>query len=144
MVKLTTFALLVLLWLLVPALPAAEAQTSGFTQEDRERLVRLEATLQVFMEQTDKRFEELRADMNQRFEQITTFLWMIVGIFTAMTAATIGFAFWDRRTMINRARDETIQIIEKDGRLCSLIQALRQLAPEDPKLANVLRSHGLL
>jgi hypothetical protein len=140
MMKMTTCALLALLWLLAATLPAAEAQETGFTQADRERLVRMEATLQVFMEQTDKRFEQV----DKRFEQVTTFLWMLVGIFTTMTVTTIGFAFWDRRTMINRARDETIQIIEKDGRLCHLIQALRQLAPEDPKLANVLRSHGLL
>ena len=69
-----------------------------FTQADRERMVRMEATLTVFMqqmdkrleqvdkrfeqvdkrfeqvdkrfEQVDKRFEELRADMNSRFEQV--------------------------------------------------------------------------
>ncbi len=56
----------------------------NFTQADRERLVRVEATLTVFMqqvdkrfeqvdkrfEQVDKRFEELRSDMNSRFEQV--------------------------------------------------------------------------
>jgi len=66
----------------------AGAQGPGFTQEDRDRLIRLETTLQVFMHQVDKRFEqvdkrfeemrqdfdkriqELREDMNKRFEQI--------------------------------------------------------------------------
>ena len=46
------------------------AQGPGFAQEDRDRLIRLEARLQVFMEQVDKRFVELREDMNKRFEQI--------------------------------------------------------------------------
>ena len=64
------------------------AKGTGFTQEDRERLIRLEATLRTFMEQVDKRleqvdkrisefredtnrrFEELREDMNKRFEQV--------------------------------------------------------------------------
>ena len=48
----------------------------GFTQSDRERLVRVEAIQTTFMqqmdkrfEQMDKRFEELRSDMNARFEQ---------------------------------------------------------------------------
>ena len=59
-------------------------QTLGFTQEDRERIIRLETTLTLFMEATDQRFEqvdkrfeqvdkrivELREDMNKRFEQI--------------------------------------------------------------------------
>ena len=43
---------------------------SGFTQEDRERLIRLEATLRTFMEQTNERFKELREDVNKRFEQV--------------------------------------------------------------------------
>ena len=143
----------------------AFAQGVGFTQEDRERLIRLEATLKTFMEQVDRRFEQvdkriadLRADMNKRFEQVdkrfeqvdrrfeqvTNFLWMLVAIFTALTAANIGFAYWDRRTIIRRARDEAIERIEREGRLVDLIGALRELAKEDRKLAEILRGFRLL
>jgi len=38
---------------------------SGFSQEDRDRLIRMEASLKVFMQQVDKRFEELRENMNK-------------------------------------------------------------------------------
>jgi len=159
------------------------AQGPGFTQEDRERLVRLETTLKVFMEQVDKRFAELRQDMNKRFEQVDkrfaelrqdmnkrfeqvdkrfeqvdkrfeqvdkrfeqmmTFLWILAGIFTTLVAVVIGFAYWDRRTIIRKARDEAIEAIEKEGRLSDLIKALRKLATENQKLADVLRSFGLL
>ncbi|GAB6163374.1 hypothetical protein JCM12298_25340 [Desulfothermus naphthae] len=155
--------ILVLLFLL-PEIPCFGGQP-GFTQEDRERLVRLEATLKVFMEQVDKRFEqvdkrisELREDMNKRFEQVDkrfeqvdkrfeemmTFLWMLVGIFTSLTAVVIGFAYWDRRTIIRKARDEAIETIEREGRLKEFIKALRAYASEDQKFATVLRSFGLL
>ena len=134
------------------------AQQVGFTQEDRERLIRLEATLKTFMEQVDRRFEQvdkrfsdLRADMNKRFEQVdrrfeqvTNFLWMLVAIFTALTAANIGFAYWDRRTIIRRARDEAIERIEREGRLVDLIGALRELAKEDRRLAEILRGFRLM
>ena len=170
------------------------AQKTGFTQEDRERLVRLETTLKVFMEQVDKRFAELREDMNKRSEQVDkrfeqvdkrfaelredmnkrfeqidkrfeqvdkrfaelredmnkrftqmmNFLWMLVAIFTTLTGVVIGFAYWDRRTIIRKARDEAVEIIEKEGRLRDLIRALRALSEEDKKLANVLRNFGLL
>ena len=120
------------------------AQKVGFTQEDRERLIRLEATLKVFMDQTNRRFAELREDMNKRFDQMMKFLWMLVAIFTTLTATVIGFAYWDRRTIIRKARDEAIEAIEKEGRLRDLIRALRRLAEEDKKLADVLRSFGLL
>ena len=42
----------------------------SFTQADRERLVRVEATLTTFMQQVDKRIDEFRTDMNARFEQV--------------------------------------------------------------------------
>jgi hypothetical protein len=107
---------------------------SGFSQEDRDRLIRMEATLQFFMqqvdkrfeqvdkrfEQVDKRFEELREDMNKRFEQVDkrfdqmmTFLWILAGIFTALVAAVIGFAYWDRRTIIRRAKEEAIEEMKR-------------------------------
>ncbi len=170
------------------------ARQQGFTQEDRERLVRLEATLRVFMEQVDRRFKEFREDVNKRFselrmdvnkrfeqvdkriselrmdmnkrfeqvdkrfeqvdkrfeqvdkrfEQMMKFLWIISGIFTTITATVIGFAYWDRRTIIRKARDEAIEEIEKEGRLRDLIRALRKLSEEDRRLAEVLKSFGLL
>ena len=132
----------------------AYAEREGFSKEDRERLIRVETTLKVFMEQVDKRFEQIDKrfeqidkrfeQVNQQFEQMMTFLWMLTGIFTTMIVAVIGFAYWDRRTIIRKARDEAIEAIEKEGRLRDLIAALRQLAREDPKLAEVLRSFRLL
>jgi TolA-binding protein len=149
---------------------------SGFTQEDRDRLIRLEATLQTFMqqvdkrfeqvdkriedlredmnkrfeqvdkrfEQVDKRFEELREDMNKRFEQMMTFLWILAGIFTALVAAVIGFAYWDRRTIIRRAKEEAMEEMKKEGLLRSIIQVLKEMAPDNPKLAESLRKYNLL
>jgi len=123
------------------------AQEPGFTHEDRETLVRVEATLKVFMEQVDKRFEQVDKRFEQvdkRFEQMMTFLWILVVIFTTLTGVVIGFAYWDRRTIIRKARNEAIEMIEKEGKLRDLIKALRKLASEDKKLADVLRSFGLL
>ncbi|MEW6260302.1 MAG: hypothetical protein AB1547_10405 [Thermodesulfobacteriota bacterium] len=149
-----------------PALGAAADPT--FTQEDRDRLIRLEVTLSAFIREVDKRFEQIDKRFEQidkrfaeldkrfeqidkrfeqvdkRFEQLMTFLWMLVGIFTTLTAVNIGFAYWDRQTYVRRAKEETIQTIEREGKLVHLIQALRQVAAEDAKLASVLRSFGLL
>jgi len=77
------------------------------------------------MEQTDRRFKDLREDMNKRFDQMTNFLWILTAIFTTLTAVVIGFAYWDRRTIIRKAKEETIEQIEKEGRLKDLINALR-------------------
>ena len=178
-------------------------QTLGFTQDDRERIIRLETTLTLFMEATDKRFIELREDMNKRFEQVDqrfielredmnnrskqvdkrfvelredmnnrfeqmmNTLQLIAGIFTVLTLGVIGFAYWDRRTIIRKAKQETletlageaapkeqatidravaqaVQEIKKDQRLPDLLSALRKLAATDPPLANVLKEFHLL
>ena len=140
------------------------AKNTGFRVTNEmiyQKLIEIEKRQAVFeerfkqidkrFEQIDKRFEELRADMNKRFEdmnkrfdEMMSFLKMIVGIFTALVVALIGFAYWDRRTIIRKARDETIEFLEREGKLRKLIDALKELAKEDRKLAEVLRSFGLL
>ena len=155
------------------ALPVYGQPTIGFTQEDRARIIRLETTLTLFMEATDQRFIELREDMNKRFEQVDhrfeqmmNSLQLIAGIFTALTLGVIGFAYWDRRTIIQKAKQETLETLEreaapkeqaiidravaqaaqeikKDNRLQDLIATLRKLAATDPPLANVLKEFHL-
>ena len=163
----------------------------GFDQEDRERLIRMEATLQVFMQQTDKRLAELREDMNKRFEEmradvntrfeemradtnkrfeemredtnkrfeqvdkrfeqidkriedLITFLWILAGIFTALVVAVIAFAYWDRRTIIRRAKEEAMREMEEAGRWKTILEALRQVALKDANVAEALRKFNLL
>jgi chaperonin cofactor prefoldin len=117
--------------LIAGAISFASAE-DNFTQADRERLVRMEATLTVFMQQVDKRFEqvdkrfdELRSDMNARFEQVdkrfeqvdkrfeqvdkrfeqmTNMFYTLSAIFTSLFVAVFGFAWWDRRTMLTSAK----------------------------------------
>jgi len=98
-------------------------------------------------EDINKRFEDINKrfeDINKRFEQLYTFLWIITGIFTTLTIFVIGFAYWDRRTIIKKAKEEAIEEIEKEGRLRDLIRALRELSKKDPELARLLREYNLL
>ncbi|HLP62499.1 MAG TPA: hypothetical protein VK186_26910 [Candidatus Deferrimicrobium sp.] len=105
-----------LLFCLLILTPDLRGQT-GFTQQDRETLIELKATVREIdkrFEQMDKRFEqidkrisELREDMNKRFEQVDkrfeqmmNFVWILAALFGGMLAVTISFALWDRRTMI--------------------------------------------
>jgi TolA-binding protein len=83
MISIKTGIIWVVNCLLISGFVSPALALDGFTQSDRERLVRVEAIQATFMqqmdkrleqvdkriEQVDKRFEELRADMNARFEQ---------------------------------------------------------------------------
>ena len=105
--------------ILVFFLSAPARASDGFTQKDRELLI----TLKVKVEEIDKRFEQIEKRFEQidkrfeqidkRFDQMMTFLWMIVGIFTATTVSTIGFAIWDRRSMI-RPFESKVKELEED------------------------------
>ncbi len=164
---------LILAVVVLLAFSASAFASSGFTQKDRERLIRLEATLQTFMHQVDKRFEqvdrrfeelrqdmnkrfeqvdkrfelvdkrieELRQDMNARFDQMNTYLLITVTAFASLVAATIGFALWDRKTMIKQASREIVERMEKEGKV---VNVLRELAKTDSRLAEILKMHGLL
>ena len=115
----------------------------GFTQKDRELLIELKVKMGEIdkrFEQIDKRFEQV----DKRFEQMMDFLKILSAIFTSLVIAVIGFAYWDRRTIIKKAKEETIAEIEKEGRLRDLIMALRELAKRQPELAELLKQFRLL
>jgi|SRR3990172_4009510 len=139
------------------------AQEVPFTLQDRDRLIRLEATLKEFKDSVDKRFEQVDKrfgefkdsvdkrfeQVDKRFEQLFTFLWIISGIFTALTVFTIGFAIWDRRTMIRPFEAKTKELEEKieemdEKGLKSLINSLREIAKADSRVAEALKKFNLL
>ena len=136
---------LVITGLILAAAPALAAD--GFTQQDRELLIELsvrvdelEKRMNERFEQVDKRFEQV----NNRFNDMFNFFYILTGIFTAIMAASIGFSFWDRRTVIQQARKEAIEFIEQEGLTRRMLEALRAAAREDEGLAKAMRSSHLL
>ena len=98
-------------------------------------------------EDMNRRFEELREDMNKRFEQLYTFLWIITGIFTAIMVGALGFAYWDRRTIIAEASKQTLEELERDTRpekLKKLLNVAKEFAKESEKFEKIMRKEGLL
>jgi len=98
-------------------------------------------------EDINRRFAELRDDMNRRFDQLYTFLWIITGIFTAVMVGTLGFAYWDRRTIIAEAKRQTLEELERDvkpEKLRKLLNVAREYAKENEKFKEILKKEGLL
>ncbi len=122
----------------------------SLTAEEEKQLLRdvaeIKATLKTFMEQVDKRFEQIDKRFEQvdkRFDDMFNFLWILTGIFTTLTASVIAFAWWDRRTIIRKAREETVDYLRKED-LKRLIEVLREKAKTDQELARILKQYGLL
>lgn len=130
---------------------------TGFTQKDRELLIELKTKMEGIdkrFEQVDKRFEqvdkrigELREDMNKRFEQMMSFIWILAAIFGAIVAVTIGFAVWDRRTMVRPFEtkvaelDKKITVNRKDYE--TLISVLKEYSEKNKRFANIISRFNL-
>jgi len=126
----------------------AWAKEVPFTQEDRDRLIRIETKIEEIdkrFEQIDKRFEQIDKrfdDVNKRFGDMMSFMWILASVFGGLVAVTIGFAVWDRRTMI-RPFESKVKEIE-EGKIERIISALRGIADDDPKVAEILKRLNLL
>ncbi len=104
----------------------------ALTPEEEKQLLKdvaeIKATLKVFMEQTEKRFEHKRfeqvdkrfEEVNHKIEMILVFMGILAGTFATITVVTIGFAIWDR------------------------FEAFGKLAKRDEELAKFLKERNLL
>ena len=134
---------------------------SSFTQKDRELLIELrtrmmeidkrfeqfDKRLEELRVDTNKRFEELRSDTNNRFDQMMSFVYILAGIFAAMTAATISFALWDRKTMI-RPFETKVNEIDKEiaanrDDTQKIIGFQKDYALKNREYSDVLQRHNL-
>lgn len=72
----------------------------------------------------------------------------IVLVFAGIVAVTIGFAIWDRRTMIRpferKVKDIEDELAENRSKLHSLLEALKSLSKTNEKVAEVLKRFNLL
>ncbi len=126
-----------LLLALVLCLSVVHAKEVPFTLEDRDRLIRMEAELKALSKSVDARFEEV----NRKIDMLFNFLWIITGVFTTITVATIGFAIWDRRTTLKPFEDKIRKLEDKDK---AFLEALKSLAEEDKKVYEILRKYNML
>ena len=128
-----------------------------FEQVDK-RFTELRQDMNKRFEQVDKRFTELRQDMNKRFaehredtnnrfEQMMNAIWILATIFAAITIGTIGFAIWDRRTMIRpfetKVADMDKQIIHTQGINEKLLEALKEFGTTNRRFGEILKRFNL-
>jgi DNA-directed RNA polymerase subunit L len=105
-----------------------------------ERLTRLDENQKAILQ----RIEALEKHFESRFEDLGRQLDRMAAIFTALVIAVIGFAYWDRRTIIRKAKEETLAEIRKEDRTRDLMNVLLELAKTDDRLAKVLKQFNLL
>lgn len=123
------------------------APISGFAVEPSQRisdreiiesLIRLEEGIKANKEM----IVALRAEMGTLRTEILGFLkWGFGLLFTGMLIL-VGFILWDRQSTLKPVKDE-IDDLEK-RKVDRIIAAMKKLSEEDSKVAQALRSVGLL
>jgi len=124
-----------------------------------ERLTKLEEGQKAILREIDNRFESMDnrfESIDKRFDQLINIMVAVICAFAGIVAVTIGFAIWDRRTMIRpfetkvRMIEGRLDVVESESKnfdqdkLNRLIEAMKKLASGNQEIAEALRSFKLL
>jgi hypothetical protein len=154
-------------WVLIGGLclnTSVFSQTT-FTEKDRELLIAIKTKLEAndrrvteLREDTGQQILALREDMNFRFEQIDkrfeqvdvrlqemfNFFQLMIGALVAILVALIGFAYWDRRTIVRKAKEETLEDLNHKGPVRLILNVLKERSKTDAELERILKEYRLL
>jgi hypothetical protein len=137
----TTQKIIAFFLLMFPLFLLAETKEIPFTIDDRDRILRTEQEVQSLKTEMNIRFEsvekqivDLRLELNARFDQLFSFLWAFIGIFTTMMVSVFGFAFWDRKLSLDPIKKENAKTVG----------VLRDYSDHQPKLREIMKGAGLL
>ena len=120
----------------------------GQLRADMDKQVgQLRADTDKQVSQLREEMQQLRDDINAQFDRLYQLLLGLLGTFTALVLATIGFALWDRRTMLRPVEQRVTNLEEEIAgnrpRTAALLDALRPFSQRDPELAAVLKNFNL-
>jgi hypothetical protein len=140
--------ILLTIGMLIVASSISYAKEIPYTQEDRDRLIRVETKLDEGLKAVNQRIDEGHKAVNQRIDDLRdemrdmkTFMLWGFGILFGGMGILIGFVIWDRRTALALAIKKSKELEEREDRI---ERALKELATKDPKVAEALRHVGLL
>lgn len=128
--KKTLILIIIIVGILLNAFAISSAKEVSFTQDDRDRLIRLETKV-----------EEGQKSLQRQIDDLKTFMLWGFGILFGGMGILIGFVIWDRRTALAPAINKTKELEERGEKI---ERALKELAAKDPKVAEVLKHVGLL
>ena len=126
------FTLLVLLFT-IGCFAQGENQAIPFTLADRDRIIRLEEKMDSKFDAIDSKFDAIDTkfdSLDKRMTQLFNFLWVLMAMFTVITATTLGFAFWDRKTANKPLKEENKKIMT----------ILKDFSKDEPRLKEILKN----
>lgn len=93
----------ILMVILLNVAPFSYAKEIPFTQDDRDRLIRLETKIEEGLKAVSQRIDNLEKRIDQRIDTLQTFMLWGFGLLFGGMGILIGFVIWDRRTALASA-----------------------------------------
>jgi len=115
------------------------AEGASFTQDDKNRLIRIEEGLKATNQRIDamnQKIEDGLKATNQRIDDLKDLSYVVIGGMFVL----IGFVLWDRRTALAPAIRKNKELEEREDRI---EKALKEYAKKEPELEYILKKMGL-
>ncbi|MEO5359662.1 MAG: hypothetical protein H7843_04360 [Nitrospirota bacterium] len=134
------------------------AADSSFTQQDRERLTRVEVRIDEGLKSVNQRMDDssnalnrqmndssnaLNRQMNDGFNALNHRMNDLYGLMYVLIAGMltlVGFVLWDRRTTLAPVVRKNSELEEKTDKI---EKVLKELALKDPNVAETMKHVGL-
>ena len=104
--------------------------------------------MQQLREDMNRQNQQLREDLNRQLDRHFQLILGVLAAFTFMFVSILGFAVWDRRTMVRPFADKVKSLEDdlstKGRRLDVILDALRSLGQRDERVAAILKRLNLL
>lgn len=124
---------IIFLIIILPIISFAEIIEVPFTLDDRDRIIKMEERINSLYERINSLEEkiDIKFDaLNEKIDRLYTLIYFVLGGMISL----FGFVVWDRRTTITPIKHQIKHILD----------SLIELSKENPKLAEILRTNGLL
>ncbi len=137
----------VLLFSIICFAQEGKNQAVPYTLADRDRLIKLETEIESLRNEINIKFDAMEAKFDAKFDaidskfdsldkritQLFNFLWVLMAMFTVITATTLGFAFWDRKTANKPLKEENKKIMN----------ILKDYSKVEPRLDEILKKTAI-
>ena len=124
---------IITLFITMVSMPLYAAKEISYTQDDRDRLIRMEEAIKGVNYRIDS--------LEKRMENIENLMYIPISAIFAQIIGVVGFVLWDRRTALSPAIAKNKELEEKTH---MLEQALKEIAHNDKKISDALRKVGIL
>lgn len=121
-------------------IPLYAAKEIAYTQDDRDRLIRMEEAIKGVNYRIDS-IEKRIDSLDNRINDLQRLMYVIISAIFAQIIGVVGFVLWDRRTALAPAISKNKELDEKTEKL---EKAFKEIAKTDKKTLDALRKVGIL